>query len=448
MQASVRARKRQYEVRALFEERERTAQNLEALVDQRTRELEEANQELRTQMIERARMEATIRQAQKIEAIGQLTGGIAHDFNNLLMVIAGGLDMLARKPDEKRYTLLIEGMRHAAQRGAALTRQLLAFSRRQALRPETIDLMKQIGGMQALLDRSLRGDIHVELQFAPDLWHVEADPGELEFAVLNLAVNARDAMPQGGTIIVRAENAPANRTGEQHDFVKLSLEDSGVGMSPEVQAHVFEPFFTTKGVGQGSGLGLAQVHGFVVQTGGQVQIESLPGRGTTVTLFLPRSRKLAPQPALTPVEHSAVLSEFEPHRGTVLLVEDDPEVAALVTGMLSELGFDVTRTADAMAALGALADDRKVDIVFSDIMMAGGMDGIALAKEMRKRRPGLPILLTSGYASAFQVGADEQGVRILAKPFGLNDLAQALLAEREKNLRRNTSERAAERPSS
>ncbi|MBW8709211.1 MAG: response regulator [Alphaproteobacteria bacterium] len=429
MHAAVRARLRQYEVRSLLEDRERTAHDLEALVTLRTSELEKANTELRAQMAERVRMEETVRQAQKIEALGQLTGGIAHDFNNLLMVITGGLDMLGRTTDPNRKKVLIDGMRQAAQRGAGLTRQLLTFSRRQSLRPQTIDIARQIGGMQTLLDRSLRGDVHVALQFAPDLWPVEADPGELEFAVLNLAVNARDAMPAGGTITIRADNAP-DQSGK--DFVRLSIIDTGSGMSPEVKAHVFEPFFTTKEVGKGSGLGLAQVHGFALQSGGAIQIESEIGCGTKVSILLPRSHASpAETNRLDEVDLQGVAAR---QRGTVLLVEDDAEVSALVTGMLSELGFDVVRTANAAAALGALADGRHVDVVLSDIMMPGGMDGVALARQIRMRRPGLPVLLTSGYAPAFQSAAIAEGVQVLSKPYRLNDLAAALAEARQPGL--------------
>jgi signal transduction histidine kinase len=258
VRAAVRARNRQYEVRRLLEAQARAAQELEAQVAARTSELAEANAELRAQIAERARMEAVLRQAQKIEAIGQLTGGVAHDFNNLLMVIAGGLEMLDRQTDPVRRRRLLDGMHQAAQRGAGLTRQLLAFSRRSELKPEAVDLELQIGGMRELLDRSLRGDVHVSLAFDEDLWPIAVDPSELELVVLNLAVNARDAMPNGGTIQIRAQNAPCWEEGElRGDFVRLSVIDDGTGMSDEVKAHVYEPFYTTKEIGRGSGLGLA-----------------------------------------------------------------------------------------------------------------------------------------------------------------------------------------------
>ena len=428
IQASLGARARQQEVRSLIEARDRAAANLEAQVAARTSELEEANRALRQQMEERARIEASLRQAQKIEAIGQLTGGIAHDFNNLLMVISGGLEMLDRQTDPARRRRLMDGMHHAAQRGAGLTRKLLAFSRRQQLKPESIDLARQIGGMREILDRSLRGDVHVEFNFANDLWPVEVDPGELELVVLNLAVNARDAMPDGGSLLVRAENLVDTAEAE---FVRLSFADTGTGMTPEVQARVFEPFYTTKEVGKGSGLGLAQVHGFAKQSGGSVLIDSHVGRGTTIELMLPRSRN-------TPSagERHLVDLHVEPRRrpaaGAVLLVEDDDEVAALVCEMLDQLGYAVTRVASAAAALGALADGRGIDIMFSDIMMPGGMNGVELAREVRSRKPGLPVLLTSGYAGASRAQAEAEGMRILTKPYGIDDLAMALDEARQR----------------
>ncbi|MVT52401.1 response regulator [Bradyrhizobium yuanmingense] len=429
IQSAMRARRRQYEIRALLEAREQTAQELEKLVVERTRELEEANEQLRLEMNERTRVEETLRQAQKIEAIGQLTGGVAHDFNNLLMVISGGLDMLERQTDPARRRRLMDGMIQAAQRGASLTKQLLAFSRRQKLRPEPVDVAAQIGGMRELLDRSLRGDVHVEFDFPDTLWPVEVDPGELELVILNLAVNARDAMPNGGTIVVRGENLPGFNHGQiAGDYVRLSVIDTGVGMSPEILARVFEPFFTTKDVGKGSGLGLAQVHGFATQSRGTVRIQSEVGRGTSIELYLPRSYELP-----SSERHLIDLTRVRPkksNQGEILLVEDDDEVAALVSEMLGQLGYNVTRAASAAAALGALADGRSVDVVFSDIMMPGGMNGVELAREIRNRRSDIPVLLTSGYSEASAHEADAAGIQILAKPYHIDELAAALSAAR------------------
>src|SRR5690242_19480087 len=426
IQSALRARLRQYEVRALMRAREQAAQELERLVAERTRALKEANDQLRVEMAERARVEETLRQAQRIEAIGRLTGGIAHDFNNLLMVISGGLEMLQRQIDPARRRRLMDGMLQATQRGASLTRQLLAFSRRQPLKPEAVDLAKHIGAMRELLDRSLRGDVNVELDFPDTLWPVNVDAAELELAVLNLAVNARDAMPNGGTIVMLGENLPNIADDElAGDYVRLSVTDTG--MLPEVRAHVFEPYFTTKDVGKGSGLGLAQVYGFAIQSRGAVRIDSEVGRGTSIALYLPRSDK-APRDAEPHPESQRVERQLVHGAGRVLLVEDDDEVAALASEMLGRLGYEVTRAATAAAALGALANGRPVDIVFSDIMMPGGMNGVELAREIRRRRAELPVLLTSGYAEAAAREANSAGIRILSKPYRIDELSAALNA--------------------
>ena len=424
LKTALRGRHRQYEVRTLLEARERASNQLEALVVERTSELEKANLELRAQMAERAHIEETLRQTQKIEAIGQLTGGIAHDFNNLLMVITGGLDMLDRRADPERRKRLMDGMRQAAQRGTALTRQLLAFSRRQSLAPESVDLVLRIGRMRELLDRSLSGDVHVEVQFEPDLWPVEVDPGELELVVLNLAVNARDAMPDGGSILIEASNAPGEAVlGITGDFVRLTVTDSGTGIPEEVRTRVFDPFFTTKEIGKGSGLGLAQVYGFARQSGGTVWIESECDRGTSVIMLLPRSARVPNQPD---GERPAEDDSSDASVGTVLLVDDDEEVAALVGEMLEHLGYRVTHAASATDALGALQNGCQVDIVFSDVMMPGGMNGVELAREIRTRALGVPVLLTSGYAEAAQKSAAAEGVHVLAKPYRLEELAASL----------------------
>ncbi len=371
------------------------------------------------------RREALLRQSQKIEAIGQLTGGVAHDFNNLLMVISGGLNLLERSPSDEKRRRLMDGMRHAVDRGASLSRQLLAFSRRRPLAPEPVNLRQQIHGMSELLDRTLRGDVHVETRLPDHLWPVAIDPAELELVVLNLCVNARDAMPDGGTITIAAENAHETGSELNGEYVRLSVIDTGTGMSPEVMAKVFEPFFTTKEIGKGSGLGLAQVYGFAKQSEGAVRVRSAIGEGTTVELLLPRSHSM-PASETRPVIDFRDDATMRTKAGTILLVEDDDEVATLVTEMLGEMGYEVTRAASAQAALGALANDRPVDIVFSDIMMPGGMNGVELAREVRRRRPGLPILLTSGYAEAAARDAAAENIKILAKPYELPELQAAL----------------------
>ena len=434
VQAAVRSRERQYELRELLDGQKHAAAELEHLVLARTRQLQAANEELQRQMTERARVEESLRQAQRMEAIGQLTGGIAHDFNNLLMVILGGLTMFERSVEPERRKLLVDGIRQAAQRGAALTRQLLAFSRRQPLQAQPVDLVRQLGGMRELLDRSLGDAMQVELQFAADLWPVHVDPGELELVVLNLVVNARDAMPTGGTIRIQAENRASVGEGElSGDYVRVSVIDTGMGMTPDVKDHAFEPFFTTKDVGKGSGLGLAQVYGFAKQSGGSVQIHTAVGQGTSVMLMLPRSpsRPLdPPRPSAT----DAVLQAQRRAAGSVLLVEDNDDVAVLVSEMLQELGYKVERAANALAALQTLTEGTLIDVVFSDIMMPGEMDGVELGRQIRLRQTNVPVLLTSGYAHGAVQRAEREGFRVLPKPYDLPALAAALQGVRKERM--------------
>jgi PAS domain S-box-containing protein len=373
-----------------------------------------------------AEAEKHIRQTQKIDAIGQLTGGVAHDFNNLLMVISGGLSLLQRSEDVARQQRIIDQMRQAAERGASLIRQLLAFARRQTLNAEPIDLHRLLDGMRELLDRTLRGDVQVKTKLADDLWPIMVDRTEFELVVLNLCVNARDAMPDGGIITICANNAAELREHElSGDFVVLTVEDTGSGMSSDILARVFEPFFTTKEIGKGSGLGLAQVYGFAQQSGGSVKMDSRVGAGTTATLFLPRSdvAPAAPAPENEGLDNTARRRAL---RGSILLVEDDDEVAALVSEMLNTLGYRVTRVASARAALGALADDPGIDLTFSDVLMAGPMSGVDLAREIRRRRPEAPILLTTGYAGAALETTGIDNIQVLFKPYQIGALEAAL----------------------
>jgi signal transduction histidine kinase len=368
--------------------------------------------------------EEALRQAQKMESLGQLTGGVAHDFNNLLAVFANGLHLLEANVGPEQRQRVFAGMRRAIARGSGLTRQLLAFSRRRAVNAEAIDLATQLLGMRDMLARSLRGDIDVAMDFAADLWPVEVDAGEFELAVLNLCVNARDAMASGGTITIRAKNlVEVGQDGGRAEFVRLSILDTGCGMPPEVLARVFEPFFTTKDVGKGSGLGLPQVYGFAQQSGGRVSIDSEVGAGTEVTLLLPRSLQL---PAAC-VDTAAVACERvdAAARGQVLLVEDDHEVAALTREMLTHLGFSVIYAASPAAALGALANERSIDVVLSDILMPGGTNGLELAREIRRRQPALPVVLVTGYAEAVS-GMEKDEFQLLHKPYSLDGLSHAL----------------------
>jgi signal transduction histidine kinase/CheY-like chemotaxis protein len=389
----------------------------------------------------RRAVEERLRQTQKIEAIGQLTGGVAHDFNNLLQVISGGLQIMGRPGDPAGRERVFNAMKQAVERGAGLCRQLLAFARRQPLRPEPVDLHRLIVGMHELLDRSLRGDVQFQSEFAEHLWPVEVDPGELELVILNLAVNARDAMPTGGIVTISASNAPAMADHElTGDFVRLDISDTGMGMAPDVLSHAFEPFFTTKEVGKGSGLGLAQAHGFARASKGAVRIESSLGRGTKVSLFLPRTLK-TPACSVDPVMDRP-LEAAAASAGQVLLVEDDDEVAALTVEMINQLGYDTTRVASAEAALGALADKRAIDIVLSDVMMPCRMNGVELAQEIRRRRPELPVLLTSGYAEAASRSAAAHQIRIIPKPYRMDELREALAAV----TREETQETLSDRP--
>ena len=374
--------------------------------------------------------EAALRQTQKMESIGQLTGGVAHDFNNLLSVFATGLQLLERNVSGEQRQRIFDGMRRAVARGTGLTRHLLAFSRRTPVNPESIDIASHLKGMREMLDGSLGGHIHIEMKFGDEVWPVEIDAGEMELAVLNLCLNARDAVAGGGTVTIAAENVVIEEErGSQKQCVKLSVTDTGGGMPPDVLSRAFEPFFTTKDVGKGSGLGLPQVYGFAHQSGGQVTIDSEVGVGTIVTLLLPRSLQDPVESVRTADSSGVPVPRSDgARRGHVLLVEDDQEVSALTREMLNSLGFAVTHVTGAEAALGALANARAVDAVLSDIMMPGGVSGLELAREISRRHPTLPIILTTGYVEAAARMKDGE-FHLLLKPYSLEALADALGVE-------------------
>ncbi|HYD74206.1 MAG TPA: ATP-binding protein [Candidatus Binatia bacterium] len=386
-------------------------------------ELESRARQLEQEIEQRERAEEALLQSRKLEAIGQLVGGVAHDFNNLLTVVLSGLRLIERHPDGERRVATMEAMRQAVERGAGLTRQLLAFARRQSLKLEAIDVGAQLQGMRELLARSLRADILVDIVTPGDLWPVKTDPTQFELAVLNLAVNARDAMPKGGVLTIVAANAAS----AQGDFVQVSVCDTGMGISAEVLERVFEPYFTTKQAGQGTGLGLSQVYGFANQSGGSVSIESVINQGTRVTLRLPRAEEMPARPAA---------AQASPAAGprltgkSVLVVEDEDAVAQMVDDMLEQLGCTSLRAANAEAALHALAE-RRFDLVFSDIIMPGEMNGHELAQELRRRHPDMPIVLTTGYSGSADI---DSAFPVLRKPYQLDDLEsilQAALADRE-----------------
>ena len=380
---------------------------------------------------ESRRLEEQLRQAQKMEAVGQLTGGVAHDFNNLLTVVIGNLDVMELGLEDERLKRLVAAARRGAERAATLTHRLLAFSRKQPLAPQPVDLNKLVAGMSDLLRRSLGEAVTIESSLAGDLWQTSADANQVENALLNLALNARDAMPSGGKLTIGTQNfgldtAPASRDPElaHGDYVQLSVTDNGAGMSAETLARAFEPFFTTKDVGYGSGLGLSMVYGFARQSGGHAAIRSAIGHGTTVELFLPRLDTPAPAP-------EAPIAEPPPNSPTgeiILVVEDDEDVRAYSVTALETLGYVVHAARHAEDAMRRLAELPRIDLLFTDVGLPGGTNGRELAQAAVAARPGLRVLFTTGYASRaiVQDGTVEPGVAMIGKPFTLKDVALKL----------------------
>jgi PAS domain S-box-containing protein len=351
--------------------------------------------------------------AQKMEAIGKLTGGIAHDFNNLLMIIGGNAQTFKRLLDPK-LPRAIEAIQTAAKRGESLTRQLLTFSRRQQLSPTVVDLNASIRNLRTMLESSLRGNIVYNENIAAGVWPVKVDLAELELAIVNIAVNARDAMPNGGTFTLTAGNVETDeglRDDEHNEgYVAISFSDSGMGIPPNLLSKIFDPFFTTKEVGKGTGLGLSQVYGFAHQAGGTVTADSKVGEGTTITIYLPSCG----DEAITAQDMSEIDA---PHlqRPMVLVVDDSPEVAEVTSSLFEHLGYDTVYRDSAEAALKLLGEGAKIDLLFSDIVMPGTIDGVGLATEVRSRYPHLPVILTTGYSDAAQAAPPD--LKILRKPF-------------------------------
>lgn len=415
-----RARRRQYQTRAYLEAQRGAAAELERLVAERTADLERANGQLREEIAGRARAQAALLQAQKIEALGQLVGGVAHDFNNLLMAVIGNLDLLSKKLGENaRLHRLLNGAMEGARRGATLTQRLLAFARKQELKAQATDVRSLVDDMMGLIHRSVGPMVRVELQAEGEVPVVDVDPNQLEMALLNLAVNARDAMVSGGVLticlseqIVEIDDQLSVQPGR---YVVLSVRDTGEGMDAETLARAVEPFFSTKGVGKGTGLGLSMVFGLAQQSGGALRLESAPSSGTTVRLWLRVARG------------TTLLSGHTPNivpqasgRARILFVDDDLLIAGSTVDLLEDLGHEVIEVHSAIEALRLLEDGLAADLLITDHAMPG-MTGIELVREVRRQYPQLPILLATGFAE-FEVG-NVVDVARLPKPYTQAQLA-------------------------
>jgi PAS domain S-box-containing protein len=394
------------------------------------RELAEANLRLLNEIAERERVEDTLRQAQKMEAVGQLTGGLAHDFNNLLTGITGSLEILRMRVDQGRLgdaPRYIGLAQEAANRAAALTHRLLAFSRRQALDPVPTNSNRLITGMEDLIRRTAGPAIACDTLFATDLWPTLCDPNQLENAMLNLAINARDAMPDGGKLTIETKNVQigewlaAERDIASGDFVAIRMTDTGIGMSPDVVARAFDPFFTTKPLGLGTGLGLSMIYGFARQSGGHAYIESEPGLGTTVQLLLPRH--MSDEASVLPDKAVSVPCSGRANE-TVLLVDDEAAIRMLVSEVLADEGYTILQAGDGPAGLRILETSTRIDLLITDVGLPGGLNGRQVADAARAGRPGLKVLFITGYADNAVVGGSRlgPGMQIMTKPFDMSAL--------------------------
>jgi signal transduction histidine kinase/CheY-like chemotaxis protein len=415
----------------LLSERAREILNaeLEMRVLERTEALEAANQRLRDEAASRAAAEAQIRQMQKMEAVGLLTGGIAHDFNNMLAIVVGSLDIAKRHlmSDREKAERFITNAMEGAQRGAQLTARLLAFSRQQPLDPRPLDTNALVRDMSDLLTRSIGESIRLDTVLAPDLWATFSDASQLENAVVNLCVNSRDAMPEGGQLTLETANvtlddayAAANMDAKPGDYVMIAVADSGSGMAPEVIARAFDPFFTTKGTGKGTGLGLSQVYGFVRQSEGHVSIESRLGVGTTVRIFLPRYR--GPLPPVPVASRDVPASRNNPEM--VLVVEDEERVRSMSVEALRNLGYSVIAADGAEHALALVESGVAPHLLFTDVVMPG-MSGRVLAERVKAKLPAIKVLFTTGYSrgAALEDGTLDRRMPLLSKPFTIEQLA-------------------------
>jgi PAS domain S-box-containing protein len=404
---------------------EKTNEILEARVAARTQELE-------AEMRRRQDAQSALVQAQRLEAVGQLTGGVAHDFNNLLTIITGNLELLAERNTDPEAAALVARAASAAEMGARLTSRLLTFARRRKLAPSILDLSVQVVGLSELLNRTLGEEIQLTTHLATDLWSTRADPSEVENTVVNLAINARDAMPKGGRLVIETTNVVLDggesgfgdpiRPGE---YVRLTMSDTGTGMSQETLKKVFEPFFTTKEPGRGTGLGLSTVYGFARQSGGHVTIYSEIGRGTTVRLYLPR----VDGEAATEIKTADSAVPMSESGETVLVVEDNPEVREIAMQRMEGLGYVAVEAVNGAAAIALLQSGREVDLVFSDVVMPGGVSGFDVARWVATHRPQVKMLLTSGFSEGVaESGAVPTPWPILQKPYNRRQLAEAIAA--------------------
>jgi signal transduction histidine kinase/CheY-like chemotaxis protein len=414
-----RSRKRQYEARAYLDAQRGAATKLEQLVAERTADLEQANGKLREEIASRERAQAALLQAQKIEALGQLVGGVAHDFNNLLMAVIGNLDLLSKRLGQDTKTRrLLDGAMEGARRGATLTQRLLAFARKQELQAQATDLRGLVEDMRDLLHRSVGPLVRIEIETDDEVPAVTVDPNQLEMALLNLAVNARDAMSAGGVLTIKLTSQDVVRDQQlglqAGRFVVLAVSDTGEGMDKETLAKAVEPFFSTKAVGKGTGLGLSMVFGLAKQSGGALRLESTLGAGTTARLWLPVAGETAVHSERTRV----VTKNTE--RAKILFVDDDPLIAGSSVALLEDLGHEVTEVHSAREAIELLEGGLLADLLITDYAMPG-MTGMELADEVSRTRPHLPILLATGYAE--MEGSHRADVPRLAKPYTQEQLA-------------------------
>ena len=426
VKTSLRARSWQRRLRGHMEEEaadaERMAELLEARVRERTAALEAAE-------AERRRIAAALAQSQKMEAVGQLTGGIAHDFNNMLTGVLGSLDLMQARLAKGRFSELERFLglaRTGAERAAGLTQRLLAFSRRQVLTPQPVELQRLVAGMEGLIRSTIGPEIDIEVDAPAGSWPVLCDPHQMESALLNLCINARDAMPGGGRLAIALANLPGSGApgGGAEDRVTLSVRDTGSGMAPEVMQRAFDPFFTTKPIGQGTGLGLSMIYGFVQQSGGRITIESAPGQGTTLRLCFPRHRGAA----IAAPEAGKPEAAATGPGGTVLVVDDEPSLRLLAAEVLRERGCTVLEAGDAASALEILRGGRTIDLLVTDIGMPGGMNGRDLALAARELHDTLRVLFITGYPEAALEGVALSGpdMQLLTKPFTMEALAERI----------------------